>query len=152
MSSIYDKNDTCYLKESAAVKTYFNVAGRYLIKSLIFLPISYTSPNSISILSLTVSNQSSNKQPQSLCSFWITLCHHSSFKTPKSCPIPYQIQATKYDIQGIPQSGLSISWTPWFIAYYMSLYIFCSWMSTFHCNFFFFCFKLSSPKIYLWKT
>lgn len=38
MRSLYDENDTCYLKESTAGKTCFNVVGHYLIKSLISTP------------------------------------------------------------------------------------------------------------------
>ena len=96
---LYCVNYTCSLKASTAVKTCINVEVAVYF-SLVFLPIFYKPPNSISVWGLHVSNQSSDRQPQSLCPFRVSLCHHSFDKIPKSCPTAHQAQITKYDAQG----------------------------------------------------
>ena len=82
----------------------------------------------------------------------MTLCHQSFLKTAKSCPIPHQIPATKYETQGCPQSHLSISCMPGFIPSYTSFHSFCSWRSIFHCDIFWFVFVFALNFLFLKST
>lgn len=138
MSSLYDKNATCYSKESAPA----NEVDHYLIKSLAFPPFLTYFPT-VSLFGVLLSQINPSISSHYQCVLFEWLCHQSFFKTPKSCPILHQIPATKYETQGFPQSHLSISCMPGFISSYTSFYSFCSWMSIFHCDIVLFVFALN---------